>query len=242
MKKIFIFSFFIIFWFSNHNVFWECNYLNEIDKCIKANKDSEAREITEFVCPSTDWRNTEKIAYQIIFDQKFKEIDKDVENFLETLQSSIQYYYWPEKKESFLDWINYINETFNPNWILWKRYNKFCVPAEVDSILNNFYSCLSADESQKYSTIKEWSTYFSKSNCEGLVEYKLFIYKKVAYNLLQVNKLDFLKEFRKKQLKSTREKYDQVIWNMYVNLDNIIRINNQRNKVTNQCQYIAPDP
>jgi hypothetical protein len=64
----------------------------------------------------------------------------------------------------------------------------------------------------------------------------------VAYNLLQVNKLDFLKEFRKKQLKSTREQYDKVIWNMYVNLDNIIRINTGREKVTKQCQNIVPDP
>lgn len=242
MKKFFIFFLFIIFCFNYQNTFWACNYQSEIDECVEANKNSWARKITEFVCTETNYLNTEKIAYQIIFDMKFREIDKDIENFLETLQDSIQYYYWPNKKESFLDWINYINELFSPNWALWKRYNKFCIPSEVDSIISNYYSCIGAEESEKVSTVKEWASYFSQSNCESLVEYKLFIYKKVAYNLLQVNKLDFLKEFRKKQLKSTREKYDEVIWNMYVNLDNIMRINKGRNKVTKQCQYIAPDP
>jgi hypothetical protein len=67
--------------------------MSEIDECVKANHESNARSITDYVCPNADWKNTEKIAYQIIFDKKFKEIDKDVENFLTTLQNSIQYYY-----------------------------------------------------------------------------------------------------------------------------------------------------
>lgn len=241
MKKIYILLLLIIFWFNYQNTFG-CEYMNEIDECIKANRDSQARKITKFVCADTDWKNSEKIAYQVIFDKKFKEIDKDIENFLDTLETSIQYYFWPNKKESYLDWINYINETFNPNWTLRKRYNKFCTPSEVSSIINNFYACLSWNQSKKQSSIKEWATYISKSNCQNLVEYKLYIYKKVAYNLLQANKLDFLKDFRKKQLKSTKERYDEIAWHMYSNVDNITRIYEWRDKVTKQCQNISANP
>ncbi len=243
MKKFITIIFFILFWISFQNVVLACEYQSEIDQCIAANRESWAwsRSITAFVCANTYWNNTEKIAYQVIFDMKFREIDKDIENYLKTLQNSIQYYYWPDKKESFLDWINYINEIFNPNWTLAIRYKKFCEPSNVTSIINNFYKCIGWDNSKKSSTISESNFYFSKWTCNDLVEYKLYIYKKVAYNLLQINKLDFLKEFRKKQLKSTRTIYDKIIWNMYNNLDYITRINSGWDNSTKQCQYIATD-
>jgi len=242
MKK-YIIPILVILLYNIYNVLWvlACEYQSEIEECYNANIQWEwVDNITDYVCPNTN--NFEEISYQVIFDKKFKVIDKDIENFLSTLQNSIQYYYWPDKKESFLDWINYINELFDVNWSLSKRYKAFCDPSNVTSIIKNYYECTWWDESKKISTINEWNPYISEWKCEELVKYKLFIYKKVAYNLLQVNKLDFLKEFRKKQMKSTREQYDKVIWNMYVNLDNITRINNQRNKVTEQCHYIAPDP
>ncbi|NDK08324.1 hypothetical protein EOM39_03680 [Candidatus Gracilibacteria bacterium] len=241
MKKYLLSVLFIFLGLNTLSCFSACGYQSEIDQCIKANGEKGgARKITEFVCAETN--NVEKIAYQIIFDKKFREIDGDIENFLTNLQNSVQYFYGPEKSESYLDGINYINETFNPNGTLWKRYNKFCLPSEENSIIKNYYECIGGEENDKEGTVKEGAAYFSQSNCQDLVEYKLFIYKKVAYNLLQVNKLDYLKEFRKKQLKSTREKYDEVVGNMYTNIDYIIRIANARNKVTKQCQYIAPDP
>gem|GEM_PF-3590453 len=72
-----------------------------------------------------------------------------------------------------------------------------------------------------------------------LAEYKLSIFRKVAYDLLQVNKLKVLKDFRKKQIQITRSRYDSIVQDMYNNLDYIIRINNQRNKVTKSCQTIS---
>ncbi len=238
MKKNILYLFVIFFIFCTPTTNWACNYQSEIDECVEANEFAWARDITDYICVDTDPANVEKIAYQIIFDLKLKEIDGDAENFLKNLEKSIQYYYWPNKNGSFLDWINYINEVFSHKWLLWKKYNNFCDPKDETSVVANYMDCIPWDEASKNTSVQEAYSYFWKSNCEQLVDTKLYIYKKVAYNLLQVNKLDFLKEFRIKQTKATREKYDEIIWNMYVNLDNIMRINKQRDKVTKQCQTI----
>lgn len=241
MKKYYIYLIFLVFWLNYQNVFCACEYQGEIDQCVETNKNPWwARKITDFVCAESN--DKEWIIYQIIFDMKFKEIDKDVENFLWTLQNSIQYYYWPDKNDSYINWINYINELFSPNWTLRNRYNKFCSPWDDNSIISNYIQCITGDTWQKSASVSRASTYFSEWTCENLVIDKLTIYKKVAYNLLQVNKLDFLKDFRKKQLKATKVTYDKVVSNMIASLDYITRINNQRQKVTKQCQFIAPDP
>lgn len=239
MRKNFIYSFVALFILYIPITNGACNYQSEINQCVEANKNLWARQITDFICVDTKPANIEKIAYQIIFDLKLKEIDGDAENYLKTLENNIQYYYWPNKSESFLDGINHINEIFSHKWLFWNKYSKYCLPWDENSIVKSYMACIPWDENSKQAQIQEAYTYFWRSKCEQLISYKLYIYKKVAYNLLQVNKLDFLKEFRQKQTKATREKYDNLIWNMYVNLDNIMRINKQRNKVTKQCQTIS---
>jgi hypothetical protein len=238
MKKLFIYLVMIFSVLYIQVANWTCEYQSEIDECVEANEFAWARDITDYVCVDTNPANVEKIAYQIIFDLKLKEIDKEAENFLKTLEDNTQFFYWPEKSESYLDGIYYINEVFSHKWLLWKKYNNYCDPSKDESIIKSYMDCIWWDEESKSASIQEASTYFWQSKCEQLVNIKLYIYKKVAYNLLQVNKLDFLKEFRIKQTKATREKYDEIIWNMYVNLDNIMRINKQRDKVTKQCQTI----
>ncbi|MFA5917230.1 MAG: hypothetical protein WC850_03240 [Candidatus Gracilibacteria bacterium] len=239
MKKTSIYFFVALFLLYIPITNGACNYQSEIDKCVEANKNSGAKNIDDFVCVDTNPANVEKIAYQIIFDLKLKEIDGDIENFLKTLENNIQYYYGPNKSESFLDGINYINEVFSHKGLLRNKYNNFCIPGDDNSIVKSYMACIPGDDNSKEAQIQEASTYFGQSKCEQLVDTKLYIYKKVAYNLLQVNKLDFLKEFRIKQTKATREKYDNLVGNMYVNLDNIMRINKQREKVTKQCQTIS---
>lgn len=210
-----------------------CSYQSEINQCVQANKDNWARNIDTFVCMET--KNTEEIAYQVIFDFKFKEIDKDAENFLQSLQNSPNYYFWSTRKETYIDWINYINDSLGKYWTLWRKYDKLCSPIYDESIIQAYLSCTNEKQTQVYSASK----YFQKSTCMDLAEYKLSIFRKVAYDLLQVNKLKVLKDFRKKQIEITRTRYDSIVQDMYNNLDYIIRINNQRNKVTKSCQTIS---
>lgn len=234
-KKI-IFSFLGLLFFIPQ-VWAECKYQAEINRCIEANKTTWARSIEDFICANTT--DQEKIAYQIIFDLKLKQIDKEAENFLKQLQNSPWYYFWAQKKESYIEWINYINEFFSKYWVLWNRYKKFCSPNEDGSVVKDYFECVKWEP--KSTQIYNVSDYFPETTCMTIVEIKLQVYKNVAYDLLQLNKLTSLKEYRKLQLSSTRDKYDSVIQDMFINLDYMTRINNQRDKVTKQCQTISSD-
>jgi hypothetical protein len=54
-----------------------------LDQCIVANKNGSARSITEFSCLQSN--NAEAILDQIILDVKFREVDDEVEAFLDAL-------------------------------------------------------------------------------------------------------------------------------------------------------------
>ncbi len=233
--KISIFFVFLLFFINEADA--NCKYQSEIDRCIEANKSTWARGIEDFICVNSNDR--EEIAYQIIFDLKLKEIDKEAENFLISLQNHPSYYFWADKAESYLEWLKYINDLFWRYWILRKRYESFCNPESENSIIKNYFACTKWEN--KYTEISKSYHFLQGSTCMSAVELKLFIYRNIAYDLFQFNKLYVLNEYRIKQLKWTREKYDKVIGAMFINLDYILRVNNQREKVTKQCQTISSD-
>lgn len=226
MKTPIIFFIFFLF-FLNVNANNACEYQDKIKQCVDANANQTSRSITEFICPQS-W-DSEEIAYQIILDLKFKEIDKEVTEFMNSLQEWKNYYFWPDRKKSYLDWVNHINEVFWEYGVLWKRYREICDPSKDTSIVKAFLNC-----STKTSTNTAW-TYFPETECMRLVNYKLNVNRNVSYNVMQTNKLQILKDFRKKQFQITRTKYDKLIDNMFINLDDITRINWQWNYKTQQC-------
>lgn len=228
MKKTFIF--FLIFIFLSWSIYslkadeTTCKYEGEVNQCLQT---KNPRSIEDFIC---DWTNDEEKTYQVILDLKFQEIDKEIVLFLDSLQKWKDYYFWPEKKETYIDWINYVNETFWKYWILWKRYKKFCDPSDTESVVNNYLSC------SKTTSSVVAAQYFTETECMTLVEYKLDTYKKIAYNVLWTNKLQVLKDYRKKQFQTTRTMYDNLIDSMNINLDDITKINSQWNYKTEQCK------
>lgn len=237
-KKIIMTKYYIFFLFSMFLVFWvytlkaneenSCKYESEINECTEANKNWDPRSIEDFICIQSNDR--EEIAYQIILDKKFKEIDKEAITFLDSLEKWKDYYFWPEKKETYLDWVNDINEIFWEYGSLWNRYKVYCDPRSSESIIRELLSC-----SDDKTSTNESKNYFVETECMQLVEYKLSIYKKIANNVLQTNKIQVMKDYRKKQFQKTRTNYDNLIDYMYLNLDDITKINNQWNYKTEQC-------
>lgn len=233
MKKVFIFfTFFLILtWVYSiraDDTNSSCKYTSEIEKCVKENDWWSPRSIKDFICAQSN--DKKEIAYQIILDKKFKEIDKEAVEFLDSLQEWKDYYFWPNKKETYLDWVNDISEIFWEYWVLRHRYKKYCDPSNEESIIKKYLSC-----SNDTTTVIWSKTYFVETECMDLVEYKLGIYKKVANNLLQINKLQVTKDYRKKQFQKTRTNYDWLIDYMNLNMDDITKINNQWNYKTEQC-------
>nr|MDD3720339.1 hypothetical protein [Candidatus Gracilibacteria bacterium] len=234
MKKSFIF--FLVFLFFTAGVYslkadntnTSCKYQDKIDECFNANQNGDANSIEDYICAQSS--DKEEIAYQIILDLKFKEIDKEAVKFLDSLQKGKDYYFGPNKQATYIDGINYINEAFGKYGTLWKKYKSFCDPTDNTSIIKDYLSC------SKYTTTVEASQYFTETECMTLVEYKLNTFKKIAYNVLGTNKLQVMRDYRKKQFQTTRTMYDNLIDNMNINLDDITKINNQWNYKTQECK------
>ncbi len=225
MKKIIILvlilSFFVklSYWETNN-----CSYQSEISECLEVRKNWNPWSITEFICPQSV--NNEQAIYQIILDKKFKEIDKIEEKYLADLEKNKDNCFWPDRKSLYISCIDDIDARYNIYWSKWWDYTKFCNPSYEESVVKEAMSC------NDWATVNWVLSYFPQSDCEKLVEYKLFMFKQVAYGVLKQNKVQVLKDYRKKQFQWTRTKYSNVVDNMVQSLDAITRINSMRNVKT----------
>ena len=206
-KSLFFISFLLIFVY--FQAFWaeSCKYTSEIEKCKESIKSSTTREIEDFVCIDDD--NTEKVIYQIILDKKFKEIDKDANEYLSSLEENKDYYFWPKAKESYLEWIEKLEKNFNVYWDYWQRYKSLC-----DSwIIQETADCLWWSVSVLWAKDFLWNW-----DCQSLAETKLSIYKEVAYNVLKLNKDQVRKDSRTNYVSEERSMYDKITELFSINL------------------------
>jgi hypothetical protein len=62
----------------------ESKYTQEVDACIKANKDGKAKTIEDYVCPGGVLK-PQQIAFQVIMSIEFKKLDDQVKKDLKTI-------------------------------------------------------------------------------------------------------------------------------------------------------------
>lgn len=195
-----------------------CWYASNYNKCVLANQTWEARSIEDFVCIEQKWW-WERMLLQIILDEKFKEIDKDAEEYLEKLEESKDYYFWAEPQESFLVALDDISANFAQYESYWQRYNAVCngiIAAELMSCVETI-------------TTTNIASFLSKSDvwkCEALFETKLEIYARVAYDILKLNRLAVRQDDRKEYVIQQRDKYNWVMQLMLNILGYVERIVN----------------
>ena len=192
---------------------WECKYEEKISRCLNNNK-IWFRAITDFIC--VKW-SKEKVTYQIILDEKFKETDKEIESYLKVLEKNKTFYFWKNAKYSYLEWVENIERTFWKYWEFWKKYKKNCSEIVPDAL-----SCF---EDWKTSNVAA-SNFFSEqwTDCMKLAWTKLYIGRQVAYNLLQLNKSNVRKDNHKLYVQEEKKKYNQLIDLININLWYIERI------------------
>lgn len=226
-KKI-IFTFLVftfVFWVQN--VFWACEYSQEIKECFEANKNDSTREINDFVCLAKKW-NPEYYSYQIILDKRFQEIDEKIETYIQNLEDNKSYYFGPDKQESFIDGVNNINNVFTDEGEFAKQYKFVCknlpqklLECKEDESLKDVY--FGKNDSVKITDIVSYNPDES-SDCIKLAEQKLDIYKQVSYDMLYLNKsavsTDSLKLYQQEQ----RTKYDKLLSKFMINLWYVERI------------------
>lgn len=212
MKKILFFILFISFWISSvFSATW--NLKDQVQECVNTvNK----RAIEDFLCVGW-WEQF--VAYQILLDKRFKEIDTEIEVYIWELEKNKSFYFWIDKSETYLDAVQQIINKYGPTWDFWKKYALVCswlaneVIAEFGTLENSNAAIMLVNPGVN-----------SKNPCEQLADQKLAIYKQVSYDVLLLNKLQISQDEKKLYVQEQRSKYDSLLSKFSINLGYVERI------------------
>ena len=215
MKKISAFLIFIMLLESiSFSYAWNnCKYTSQIKECREANKSWSPRAITDFLCVSEI--NDEKMIYNLILDDKFKKIDEAADEYLEYLENDKARFFWPEQKEPFLRWIDEIYEAYWKQWKFYKNYIDQLAEVRVETV-----ECLW----WKTSVVEIKNKFESSNQVNNLIEDKLSRRRKVAIDILTLNKQQIRDDSSKKFMQIRRTMYDSVSNLFMINLWYLMRI------------------
>lgn len=195
-----------------------CTYKSEFEECIEANKNGSTRTIEEYLClPS---KNNFEIMWQIILDKEFRKIDKEVDEYFESLENNKSYYFWKNSKEPFTNAIDLIESKFDIYWEFGKKYSAVCNSTAPEWVLQRTLSCfwgsIPANESTRF--------FISDTFCKNLITTKLEVNKQVAYDVLKLNKHQIKQDEDKLYMQNERNKYDKLLEIVMVNVWYLERI------------------
>ena len=179
----------------------DCSYAGKFQQCIQVQPNG--RSIQDFICidRAGEWQ---EVLAQIILDEKFKEIDNEIETYIEKLEQSKEEYFWSEASRSFLDAIDDIQDGFPKEWYYWRKYEQLC----HGWILSELLKCVGKITNTQASEFL-WGT--TTVSCMTLMETKLSLYKQVSYDILKLNKIQVRKDERKQYVQQERTKYDRLL-------------------------------
>ncbi len=214
MKINKLFKYFILYFlfvlFFTVNVNAQCKYKDEIQQCKKANDSWTSRSIEDFVCIIG---SPEEISYQIVLDWLFKELDDEMDEYIENLEKDKTRYYWKDREKNFIDWLNEVD--LQKKYFL-KEYSNICGA----KIIWELVLCM---DDLKTST-RNSKDYFLESDCMLLVKKKLEIYDDVTFSILMLNKQQVKADEKKTYVQWERKNYDVLLDIMMINLSYIERI------------------
>ncbi len=222
MKKIIFLIIFFSFFLNNSFAYdlkkLNCNqeYLNKLELCRQSIIAWNYKSL-DFICIQ---RPADMQLFQIILDDHFKKIDIKAKRTLNFLDRNKDYYFWnKENSPTFFDWINDIENDF---WVYWKYYELYR-KACFDEINRDFTACYR--EYQKKDDISSFTLMNSYNDiCFWLAKTKLNIYKKVAFEILLLNKLDLRKDNRTWFMQDLRNSYSALARLFDINIWLIERI------------------
>lgn len=224
IKIIFLFFIFASYYFMYWEGDWQtidnlnCNNSVDNDKIISCIwKQWSEREIEDFIC--INW-TLEEITYQIILDNKFKEIDLKVEKFIADLEKWKDIYFWKNKQYNFTQGLDLLAKKLWTNWEFYLEYEKLCQINWSWWIINDTMACLNwkSTITEVINQLDWWSL------CYNMFQTKMAIYYDVANNILKNNKVKILKDNHKKFTQIQRKKYDRLIDMIMINIDAIEKI------------------
>ncbi len=211
-KILYIFSFFMLF-FIETAVFAWCKYETEIKDCIEANERMSAKSIEDFVCITSE--SKERIAYQIVLDKEFKELDKDMDKYIEKLEKNKTRYFWANRAWTYIDWLNDVDEKRKE---FYSKYMQLC----WTTIVWETSACLEDWKTNVYTAMDYFSDQWIP--CRELVDVKMDIFDKVTFNVLMLNKMQVRKDEKKIYDQWQRRNYNKILDIMMVNFGYLERI------------------
>lgn len=218
ISRYFLF-FTVVFWVVSTQVVFadDCEYTAQIEQCNQANKNGwSPRSITDFVCISSH-ENSEEMISQIVLDMEFKQIDQEIELYLDNLESDKEKYFWQNAKTAYINGIDEIIEKFSEKGEYWYKYKSLCWIWWI--IERKTLACMWWQWSQSRA-----ADLSKESTCMDLTRVKLSLYKQVAFDIIKLNKQQVRKDALKKYFIQQRTKYDKLLDVMMVNLGYMQRI------------------
>lgn len=209
MKKInyiiaFLSLFLVVLFYINFvDAEWGCSYSWEISQCIEANKSWTTRSIEDFVCIVG---TSEEIAYQVVLDKKFKELDEEMDEYIVSLEEDKDRYFWKWSEKNYIDWINEIDDKRKEYY---EKYSKIC----WEEIIKEVIAC----NIDKKTSNRNAKNYFQETDCMSLINKKLEIFDNVTYNVLKLNKKQVKTDDKKTYDQKQRENYDKLLDDMMKN-------------------------
>ena len=212
MRNILFFIIFISLWISSvFSATW--NLKDQVKECVNTfNK----RAIEDFLCVAW-WE--QYVAYQILLDEKFKEIDAEIEKYIWQLEEDKSFYFWIDKSENYLDAVQKIINKYSPSGEFWIQYTLVCSWLAKE-VIGEFGSL----ETANAAIMLVNTDLNSKNPCEQLADQKLAIYKQVSYDILLLNKLQISKDEKKLYVQEQRSRYDGLLSKFQVNIWYVERI------------------
>lgn len=232
LKKIL----FILIFFCFIPISYWCKYLWEIEQCNSEVKKflpkdgwkfiwiwSSIKWFDDFVCLQAP---PEIRIAQIAMDMNFREIDKEVDEYLENLESNKNMFFWNDSQLNYYQWVNYIYDKVNEFEEKYIEACKISIEESWECTKNLLYdnaeqqSSIGVGEIIKYLWDWKWGWW----ECYKLVKIKSDILSSVSYNILLLNQQSVQKDQQTLYEQETRTKYNKIIDIMMINLGYIERI------------------
>lgn len=177
----------------------DAEYDSKLEECYTANLQWNSRSITDYVC--IDSQSKSEILDQIILDTLFSQVDDKIEDFLLQVEASVV-----ESVENTTVIIDKISKKLWRDWEFHRELWEICNGGILKE-KTSFYKSMPIGYAAL--GISDWlqDTWV----CMSLVETKLDIASRVAFDIIKVNKWKYLADSRKSYQIEQRKKYNELL-------------------------------
>ena len=183
-----------------------CEHRDKINRCYQANVAWTHRWIPEsdFMCPGF-WKDYDAIAYNIILDQELQKVDEIADKYLSGIDENPEYFFWENKKASFMSWLDEIDTYFTKraNSPFYLSYKQLCWISTSDTVIRKVLAC-SLTSSTSYRDAEAYWVFW----CKSLITKKIDARYRTAEILMWKNQ-DIVNRLEKKDFFDTVEKEAQ---------------------------------